>query len=161
MSDRNKNKAVFFDRDGTINIDKGYVYKIEDFEFQPGIINLIKYYIKQGYIIFIITNQSGIARGFYSEHEFIKLTNWMLKQFAKHDIKIAKVYHCPHFPCNESKCNCRKPKPGMILQAVDEFNIDLAQSILIGDKRTDILAGKNAGIRKNLYIQDLLENGIF
>ncbi len=161
MSKLAKQKAVFFDRDGTINIEKNYMYKIEDFEFQPGIFQLIKQYQNEGYLIFIITNQSGIARGFYSKEDFEKLNNWMLEQFDSAGIKITKVYYCPHHPDITGECNCRKPKPGMIFKAIEEFNVSPVNSILIGDKKRDILAGENACIGKNLYIQNLLETGIF
>jgi D-glycero-D-manno-heptose 1,7-bisphosphate phosphatase len=153
-----KHKALFLDRDGTINIEKNYIYKIEDFEFINGIIELIKNYQKQGFLIFIITNQAGIARGFYTENDYQILTHWMLKQFETKEIKITKVYHCPHHPEITGECNFRKPNPGMILQAIDEYNIDPANSVLIGDKKSDILAGKNAGIGKNIYIQNILPN---
>ncbi len=156
-----KNKAVFFDRDGTINIEKNYIFRVQDFEFTSGIFELIKKYLRSEYLIFIITNQSGIARGFYSENDFKNLTDWMLKQFISKGIKITKVYHCPHHPEITGECNCRKPNPGMILKAINEFNIDPANSVLIGDKKSDLLAGKNAGVRKNFYIQDVLAKGIF
>lgn len=156
MESSKKYKAAFFDRDGTINVEKNYIYRIDDFEFIDGIIELIKDYQKNDYLLFIITNQSGLARGFYSEKDFEKLTDWMLTQFKLKGIEITKVYHCPHLPEINGDCNCRKPKPGMILQAIQEFDIDPKQSVLIGDKKSDILAGENAGIGKNLYIQDIL-----
>ncbi len=155
MSAKN-NKAAFFDRDGTINIEKNYIFRIEDFEFKDGILELIKEYQKAGFLIFIITNQSGLARGFYSEEDYRILTNWMVNEFKRNGIEITKVYHCPHHPEITGSCECRKPKPGMILEAIREYNIDPVQSVLIGDKKNDILAGKNAGIGKNLYIQDIL-----
>lgn len=149
-------KALFLDRDGTINIEKNYVYKIEDFEFTDGIIPLIKSYQDKGFLIFIITNQAGIARGYYTEKDYFILTEWMLKQFENNGISISKVYHCPHHPEITGPCICRKPNPGMILQAIEEFNIDPQQSVLIGDKQSDILAGKNAGIGTNLVLKDIL-----
>lgn len=151
-----KNKALFLDRDGTINVEKNYVYKIDDFEFIEGVLDLISSYYKKGFLIFIITNQAGIARGYYTEDDYQILTNWILNEFHNKNIEIAKVYHCPHHPSISGKCDCRKPNPGMILKAIDEFNIDPINSILIGDKESDILAGENAGIGKNLYIQKLL-----
>ncbi len=153
---KSKQKALFLDRDGTINKDKNYIYRVEDFEFQPGIFDLIRSYQNQGYLIFIVTNQSGIARGFYSENDYKTLTDWMLNKFREKGIEITKVYHCPHHPDFTDECECRKPKPGLILQAIKEFNISPVNSMLIGDKKRDILAGENAGIGKNLYIQDLL-----
>ncbi len=155
-SPTNKNKALFLDRDGTLNVEKNYVYKIEDFEFIDGIIELIKTYQKKGFLIFIITNQAGIARGYYTEQEYQFLTKWMINELKTYGIKIAKVYHCPHHPEVTGGCDCRKPKPGMILRAIDEFNINPSESVLIGDKKSDILAGENAGIGKNLFIQHLL-----
>lgn len=152
-----KNKALFLDRDGTINIEKGYIFKIEDFEFQPKIFEIIKNYQRKDFLIFIVTNQSGIARGFYKESDFQTLSEWMINQFKSENIKITKIYHCPHHPYFTGECNCRKPKPGMILQAIDEFNLNPAESVLIGDKKSDILAGKNAGIGKNLLIQNIFD----
>jgi len=146
-------KALFLDRDGVINVEKEYLYKQEDFEFIDGIFELCKHYQKQGYLIFVVTNQSGIARGYYSEADFLKLTAWMLGEFEKRDIKIAKVYHCPHHPKLSGECSCRKPKPGMLLDAAREFDVDLANSIIIGDKERDIEAGLNAGLRES-YLFD-------
>ena len=156
---KKKNRALFLDRDGTINIEKNYVYKIDDFEFIDGIINFISAYYRQGYLIIIVTNQAGIARGYYNEEDYKKLTDWMIQEFHKNEIEISKVYHCPHHPKITGDCACRKPNPGMILQAIEDFNIDPVNSVLIGDKKSDILAGKNAGIGKNLYIQDVLKKG--
>lgn len=161
MHSSEKTKALFLDRDGTINIEKNYVYKIEYFEFQPGIFELIKKYQNDGFLIFVITNQSGIARSFYTEEDFHVLNDWMIKAFGAAGIQISKVYYCPHHPEITGDCNCRKPKPGMISRAIKEFNLKSVNSVSIGDKKRDILAGKNAGIGKNLYIQDLLKTGKF
>lgn len=161
MNDQQEQKALFLDRDGTINIEKNYVCKIGDFEFQPGIFKLIKEYQSAGFLVFIITNQSGIARGFYTENDFMILNTWMLNQFKMNGIEITKVYYCPHHPEITGTCTCRKPEPGMINQAIDEFNVSRVKSVLIGDKKRDILAGENAGIGKNLYIQNILDKGIF
>ncbi|PHS56529.1 MAG: D-glycero-beta-D-manno-heptose-1,7-bisphosphate 7-phosphatase [Sulfurimonas sp.] len=140
-------KALFLDRDGVINIEKKYLYKIKDFEFINGIFDLCRYYQNLGYIIIVVTNQSGIVRELYNEDDFNKLTSWMIKDFFKHDIKIHKVYFCPHHPDISGECDCRKPKPGMLIKAQKEFNIDLSKSILIGDKQRDIDAGINAGLK--------------
>ncbi len=147
---KQKNKAVFLDRDGVINIDKSYLYKKEDFVFCDGIFKLLKYVTKLGYELFIITNQSGIARGYYNEHDFQKLTLWMLKEFEKKDIKIKKVYYCPHLP--EDRCECRKPKPKMIQDAIKEFNLNSKNSWMIGDKLSDMEAAKNAGVKNSILI---------
>lgn len=139
-----KAKALFLDRDGVINVDKGYVSRVQDFEFCGGIFELCRFFLARDYEIFIITNQSGIARGFYSEKDFANLSEFMLKSFEKQGILIKKIYHCPHL----EGCECRKPKPGMIVRAGAEFNIDLANSIFIGDNLTDMQAGARAGISR-------------
>jgi len=148
------NKAVFLDRDGIVNREKNYVYKIEDFEFIPGIFDLCRKYQQEGYLLFIITNQAGIARGYYTEAQYLILTDWMVNQFKAAGITIAKVYFCPHHPDFTGECECRKPNPGMILEAAKEFDIDLSKSMLIGDKESDMEAGKRAGIGMNIKITD-------
>ncbi|MDX8340929.1 HAD family hydrolase [Draconibacterium sp. IB214405] len=160
MTSSKKYKALFLDRDGTINVEKNYVFRIEDFEFIPGIFKLLKSYQNKGFKLFVITNQSGIARKYYTENDYFRLNDWMIQQFQKQGIEITKVYHCPHHPEITGECTCRKPEPGMILQAIHEFNIDPVNSVLIGDKKRDILAGEKAGIGKNLYIQNLLQAGL-
>lgn len=146
-------KALFLDRDGVINIEKDYVYKIEDFEFVDGIFELCRYYQDLGFIIFVVTNQSGISRGYYSEKNFSDLTSWMIEEFAKKSIEIKKVYHCPHHPEFSEECSCRKPQPGMLLQAQKEYDVDLKNSVLVGDKERDIEAGLNAGLNET-YLYD-------
>jgi len=139
-------KALFLDRDGVVNVEKEYLYKIEDFEFIDGIFELCKHYQDLGYMIFVVTNQSGITRKYYTTKDFTLLTEWMIQEFKKRNITIDKVYHCPHHPQINKKCSCRKPEPGMILNAKEEFNINLAHSLMIGDKERDIEAALNAGI---------------
>ncbi len=153
-----KNKALFLDRDGVINVEKNYLHKIEDFEFLPHVFEACQYFQKQGYLIFIITNQAGIARGFYSDEDFKKLTTWMLSQFSKQGITIQNVQYCPHHPtAGETElttdCECRKPKPAMIYKAIEGHNIALENSILIGDKISDINAGKAAGVATNILVK--------
>jgi D-glycero-D-manno-heptose 1,7-bisphosphate phosphatase len=140
------NKALFIDRDGVINVDKVHVFRKEEFEFTKGIFELCKKYSDKGYLILIITNQAGIAKGIYSEDDFLILTGWMTAQFSERGIKITKVYHCPHHPDFTGPCDCRKPEPGMILQGVKDFNLDIRQCMLIGDKESDLEAGRRAGI---------------
>ncbi len=147
------NKALFLDRDGVINKEKNYLYKIEDFEFIDGVFETCKYFQDNGFLIIIITNQAGIARGKYTEDDYQILTDWMIKEFEKKDIKISKVYHCPHHPDFSGDCECRKPNPGMILQAQRDFDIDLSQSILVGDKNSDIEAGIKAGVGMNYLVE--------
>jgi len=146
-----KNKAVFLDRDGVINIEKDYLYKIEDFEFIDGVFNSLKYLQDLGYKLFVITNQSGIGRGYYTKKDFDILTTWMLKEFETHDIKISQVELCPHNP--DINCNCRKPKTLMIDNILKNYSIDLNNSWLIGDKSSDILCAKNAGIKNTIQVK--------
>ena len=146
-------RALFLDRDGVINVEKNYLYKIKDFEFTKGIFELCKYYKKLNYKIFIITNQSGIARGHYTLGDLKILHNWMLSHFLKNKIVIDKIYFCPHHPRFDFECDCRKPSPGMIFKAKDEFNISLSKSVLIGDRQSDIEAGRLAGIQDLNLIQ--------
>ena len=137
-------KAVFLDRDGVINEDSGYVSSVENFKFIHGVFETLKEFRKLGFLLIIVTNQSGIARGFYSLEDFMVLNEFMLDEFAKNGIKIDKVYFCPHGA--DENCECRKPRAGMILQALSEFDIDPQKSFLIGDKPSDIEAAKNANL---------------
>ncbi len=139
-------KALFLDRDGTINIEKNYVYRIEDFVFRDGIFELVKAFFMKGYLIFVVTNQSGLARGYYSEEEYQSLTAWMTGQFRDKGIIIEKVYHCPHHPGITGACMCRKPEPGMLLKAIDEYGLDPSACVMIGDRELDLEAGRRAGI---------------
>lgn len=149
-------KAAFLDRDGVINEDYGYVHKWEDFKFCAGAIEGLKLLKSLDYLLIIITNQSGIDRGFFSESDYEKLTEKYKKELSKDGLNIDAIYHCPHHPnyseTNFKECNCRKPKPGMIFNAVKEFNINLKDSIIIGDSARDIEAGKNAGIEQRFLI---------
>ena len=145
-------KTIFLDRDGVINKDVNYAYKIVDFEFIEGIFDACIYFQDLGYKIIIVTNQSGISRGYYSENDFQTLTNWMLAQFKKHDINILDIFHCPHSP--DSNCNCRKPKPGMLLNARYKHNINMQNSWIIGDKEADIIAGISSGITNTILVKN-------
>lgn len=146
------NKALFLDRDGVININHGHVHKIEDFDFIDGIFDLCKLAKDNGFIIIIVTNQAGIGKGYYTESQFISLNQWMLNVFKKRGIQIDQVYYCPHKP--EDNCDCRKPNPGMIIKAINDYNIDLSHSILVGDKNSDIDAANAAGISNTYLFQD-------
>jgi D-glycero-D-manno-heptose 1,7-bisphosphate phosphatase len=133
-------------------VDKVHVYRKEDFEFTDGIFDLCRRYSDKGYIILVITNQAGIAKGFYTEEDFKNLTQWMTEQFRDRGIIISKVYHCPHHPDIDGPCQCRKPAPGLILQGVKDFNLDISECVLIGDMDSDLEAGKRAGIpESNLH----------
>ena len=128
-------KAVFLDRDGTINVDKNYLFKIEDFEFLPGAVEGLKALQASGFLLIIITNQSGIARGYFTVEDYLRLNDFMLNELERLGVHISKSYYCPHGP--DSKCNCRKPETGLFEQAVKEFDIDLSKSFAIGDKPRD------------------------
>ena len=143
-------KALFLDRDGVINIDHGYVSKIEDFTFSEAIFELLKLFLDKDYLLFIVTNQSGIGRGYYAEEDFLTLTSWMIEEFKKRDIEIVSVKYCPHAP--EKNCSCRKPKTGMIDEILNKHNILLEKSWLIGDKQSDIDLAHNANIANTIAI---------
>lgn len=160
-------KAIFLDRDGTINVEKQYLYKIEDFEFLPGVLYALKMLQDAGYLLIIITNQSGIGRGYYIEDDFLALNDWMVKTLEKQKINISEVYYCPHLP--DAKigkyrkiCNCRKPALGMYEQAIAEFDIDLFQSFAIGDKIRDCAICEKTACRGYLVgnneKQDIITN---
>jgi len=146
-----KQKAIFLDRDGVINIEKDYLYKIEDFEFISGVIEAMKYFQEKGYLLFVITNQSGIGRNYYTEDDFNTLTSWMQEVLKKQNILISQVEFCPHTP--NDNCTCRKPLTGMIDNILKNFNIDLENSWLIGDKNSDILCAKNANIKNTIQVK--------
>ena len=130
-----KNNAVFVDRDGVINIDTGYVYRIEDFKLYEKVIEGLLLLNKNGYKIIIITNQSGIARGYFSESDYNSLNKYMLSMFQEKGVKISGVYHCPHLYQN---CICRKPNPGLFFRAAKQHNLDFAHSYAIGDNIRDL-----------------------
>ena len=144
-------KAVFVDRDGVINVEKNYLYKIEDFEFIHGVFDSLKYLQDNGYKLFIITNQSGIGRGYYTVEDFNNLTVWMLEKLKNKGIGISQVELCPHAPNEE--CTCRKPLTGMIDRILRNHKIDLDNSWLIGDKSSDIQCAANAKIKNTIQVQ--------
>ncbi len=146
-----KARALFLDRDGVINKEKRYVHRKEDFEFIDGVFAACRQARAMGYKLVVISNQAGIARGYYSTADFHALNGWMLERFSEQGVIIDGVYFCPHHPTAGvgeylSDCRCRKPEPGMILQAADELDIDLAASAVVGDKLSDIEAGIRAGV---------------
>lgn len=143
-------KALFIDRDGIINQDFGYVSSVEDFKFTDGIFELLACFARAGYILVVVTNQSGIGRGYYNQSDFELLTKWMIERFAERKIKIKDVFFCPHAP--EDQCRCRKPNTGMIESAVIAHNIDLSRSWMIGDKLSDVQLARNSGISKAIFI---------
>ncbi|MDA9626361.1 HAD family hydrolase [Pseudomonadota bacterium] len=162
-SKQQPNQALFLDRDGVINYDYGYVHEINNFKFYAGIFTLAKTASEQGYKIVVVTNQAGIGRGLYSENCFKELTNWMCSQFQDNGVTIDKIYFSPYHPIDgigkyKKEHSFRKPNPGMLLQAQKDLNLNLRNSIMIGDKLSDMQAGRAAGIQKNfLFTADVLD----
>ena len=151
-----KSKAVFFDRDGVLNVDVAYLYKIEDLRWIEGAREAVAYLTQQGYKIFIVTNQSGIARGYYTVEQMERLHSYMQQEIAAYGGRIDRIYYCPHHPEGSvaqysCSCSCRKPKPGMLLQAFAEYDIDKEQSFLIGDGKRDVEAAEAAGVKGYLF----------
>ena len=144
-------KVIFLDHDGVINQEVGYLHKSKNFKFIDGIFEACKYFQSLGFKVIVVTNQSGIARGYYQETDFHILTKWMLVQFYNQDIDILDVFFCPHGP--NSTCKCRKPKPGMLLEARDKYGINMAKSWMIGDKETDIDAANAAGVSNTILVK--------
>ncbi len=150
--------AIFLDRDGTINIDHGYVHEIDQFEFIDGVIDALRELKAMGYALVLVTNQSGIARGIFSEAQFEQLTEWMDWSLADRGVDLDGIYYCPHHP--EAKlddyrqqCDCRKPQPGMLISARDFLNIDMAASYMVGDKLDDMQAAAAAGVGTKVLVR--------
>nr|WP_223157900.1 D-glycero-beta-D-manno-heptose 1,7-bisphosphate 7-phosphatase [Tolumonas osonensis] len=146
------------DRDGVINQDTGYVSCIDDFHFIDGAIEALQLLKKKGYSLVVVTNQSGIARGYYSEEQFMQLTEWMDWSLADRDVDLDGIYYCPHHPTAgeapyRQECNCRKPAPGMLLDAARELDIDLAASYMVGDKAADMQAARAAGVGHKILVR--------
>ncbi|MFH1590428.1 MAG: HAD family hydrolase [archaeon] len=137
-------RAVFLDRDGVINEDHGYIHKVEDLEILPGVIDGLKLLQHMGFVLIIVTNQSGIGRGFYTKEQYDLFHTELLKRLGKEGIQIDKTYMCPHQPTDG--CDCRKPSPKHAEDAEQEFGISLADSYIIGDHASDIGFGRNSGM---------------
>lgn len=151
-------KAAFLDRDGVINLDRAYVHRWDEFEFVPGAVEAMRRLREAGYTLVVVTNQSGLARGMYTEAQYQALTTQMRQALAEAGAEVAGVYHCPHHPKGKVPelavdCGCRKPEPGMILQAAKELGLSLADSIMVGDKPSDIQAARAAGVGKAYIVQ--------
>jgi D-glycero-D-manno-heptose 1,7-bisphosphate phosphatase len=152
-----KVRALFLDRDGVINIDSGYIWRHEDFIFNEGVFEACQKAQSMGFILVVVTNQAGIGRGLYSEEDFHALTDWMLGQFRENDIEIAQVYFAPTHPeegigVYKRDSPDRKPGPGMLLRARETFGIDMAASVIVGDRHTDIEAARNAGVGTKILV---------
>jgi D-glycero-D-manno-heptose 1,7-bisphosphate phosphatase len=161
MANAHPMKALFLDRDGIVNEDTAYPHKPEQIRFNEAIFPLCRTATEKGYLLIVVTNQAGVAKGMFGEEEVIALHGWMAGEFQKRGVKIARFYYCPHHP--EAKvekyrlaCDCRKPESGMIRQAAKEFAIDIAHSLVIGDKPSDRIAldGLRSIIVKSRYTGD-------
>lgn len=146
-----KSKAIFLDRDGTINEDYGYVYKLSDLKLIDGVTKELTRLQNKGYLLIIVTNQSGIGRNKYTYEDALRFNDGLLTVLKKEKVFITDVFMCPHAP--EENCECRKPKPGMLLVAMKKYNIDPEQSYMLGDKMSDVECGQNAGVRSFLITQ--------
>jgi len=143
-------KAAFLDRDGTLNEDTGYLYQISDFKWIKGAINALKILKKNNFLIIVISNQSGVSRGFYSESDIKKLHNWMNQQLLKYNLKIDDFFFATDLPNNNVNSR-RKPSPAMLNEAVKKYNLDKDKCFMIGDKESDVEAAKNAQIKGFLF----------
>ena len=144
-------KVIFLDRDGVINEEVGYLHKIKDFKFINGVMDSCNYFLSLGYQIIVVTNQSGIGRGLYKEEDFQIVNEWMLGKFEQQGVSILDVFFCPHGP--NDNCYCRKPKPGLFIDAMEKYDIDMKKSWMIGDKEADIEAANNAGIIQTILVK--------
>ena len=146
-------QAIFFDRDGVLNEEVGYLWEVEKFKWIDGARDAIKFCNEHGILTIVVTNQSGIARGMYTSKDVDTLHNFMQQSLSKIGAHIDAFYYCPHHPDFSGKCDCRKPEPGLILQACRDFNINPAQAILFGDAKRDIEAAENAGLREGILFE--------
>ncbi|SHO54731.1 D-glycero-beta-D-manno-heptose 1,7-bisphosphate 7-phosphatase [Vibrio quintilis] len=150
--------AVFLDRDGVINVDQGYVHDEHDFHFIEGVFEAARQLQEMGFLLVLVTNQSGIARGMFSEERFLSLTQWMDWNFVDNGVELDGIYYCPHHPEHgvgdyKQDCDCRKPKPGMLLSARDYLKIDMEKSVMVGDKPADMMAAKSAGVGTKVLVR--------
>lgn len=151
-------RALFLDRDGVVNVEVGYLHRIEDVRFVPGIVSLCQTASRLGYRLIVVTNQAGIARGFYTEDDFLTLMEWMRAELRKQGVEFDAVYHCPYHPEHgigqyRREHEDRKPNPGMLQRGAREFGIDLTQSVMVGDRCSDIAAANTAALRQAFLIQ--------
>lgn len=154
-----KNKAVFLDRDGTINEDKGYLYRIEDFVYLDGAVDALRMFHKMEFLLIIVTNQSGIARGYYTEENMKNLHEWLVNDLAEKEVPIAGIYYCPHHPMAKiekyrKNCRCRKPGTMLFRQAAEELQIEMDESFVIGDKIRDLEICRECGAQGILLGDD-------
>ena len=162
---QSKRKAVFLDRDGVINVDYGYVHKLSDFILLPGIVEGLKILQDNDYELVVVTNQSGIARGYYSQEDYSAISSYYHDLLSAQGVVLSAIYCCPHHPSGSvarfaMKCGCRKPSAGMLSKAAIDLNLDLSHSFMFGDKVTDMLAAKAAGLSHGIFIGDHIPDPI-
>ena len=139
------NKAIILDRDGTINVDFGYVYKTQELELLPGVAEALRIFQELGYLLIVITNQSGIGRGYFTLEDAEQFNRALAQELEKHGVILNDFYTCPHAP--EEHCECRKPSPFMVMEAMKKYDIDPSQSYMFGDKKSDTECGERSGVK--------------
>lgn len=150
--------AIFLDRDGVINVDTGYLHKIEEFKFIDLVKEALKLFKEKNYLLVLVTNQAGVAYGYYSENDVVTLNNWMQSELDKDGISFDGIYYCPHHPEKGigkylQKCNCRKPNIGMLERAHRDLKIDFSNSYMVGDRKSDVMTGKNANLKGSFLVK--------
>ena len=149
--------AIFLDRDGVLVQDNGYVHRVEELQLLAGVVAGLRRFQQAGYLLVVVTNQSGIARGLYTEDDYQRFTRALRQRLSDQGVTLDTVLHCPHLPeatvpAYALDCSCRKPRPGMLLRAVNELGIDPARSLMVGDRESDMEAGYAAGVARNFLI---------
>ncbi|MES2590268.1 MAG: HAD family hydrolase [Bacteroidota bacterium] len=140
------NKAIFLDRDGVINVERGYTHRLEDFVILPDLVEVLQLFQKKGYLLIIVSNQSGVAKGLYEQREVEVLHTYLKGELTKNNITLSEIYYCIHHP-DVSRCICRKPDSLFVEKGLARFNIDASKSYFIGDKDRDVEAAEKAGVK--------------
>ena len=153
FSGKNKKRACFLDRDGVVNVEVSYLHEPEKTVLEMGLVEALKAIHKARFLAVVVTNQAGVARGKYPESDIAKVHEKLQALLAARGEKIDAFYYCPHHPEHTGECSCRKPKPGMLLQAAEELGIDIANSLMIGDRMSDVKAGLNAGCKASYLVR--------
>ena len=146
-------RAVFLARDGVINVDRHYLHEVEQFEFIVGVPQALQRLQQAGWKLVVVTNQSGIARGYFTDDDYQRLTRHMTERLAEAGVRLDAVLHCPHLPdapvtAYRIACACRKPAPGLLVRAARQLGLDLGRSVMVGDKGSDLRAGRSAGVAR-------------
>ena len=156
MSDfsmKDKKKACFLDRDGVVNVEVSYLHEPEKTVLESGIVDALKAIHQHGFLAVVVTNQAGVAKGKYPQQDIFAVHDKLQELLSEHGEKIDAFYYCPHHPDFTGECTCRKPHPGMLLQAAKDLNIDMSCSLMIGDRMSDVNAGRNAGCKASYLVR--------